>query len=70
VREKLEKIFVRNFVCQQPEPRLEAWKFSTIVLGGTAALHAYRAWGAVIFFRGRISACFFLLVITLLLDCA
>jgi hypothetical protein len=26
-----------------------ASKFSTIVLGGTAALHAYRAWGAVIF---------------------
>jgi hypothetical protein len=42
--------------------------FLTIVLGGTAALHAYRAWGAVIFCR-QTSGVLFLLVIMLLLDC-
>jgi hypothetical protein len=35
--------------CDDPQARLVASKFSTIVLGGTAALHAYRAWGAVLF---------------------
>jgi hypothetical protein len=33
------------------EARLVASKFFKIVLGGTAALHAYRVWGAVIFWR-------------------
>jgi hypothetical protein len=32
------------------EFRLVTSKFSTIVLGGTAALHAYLVWGAVLFF--------------------
>ncbi|PWT87016.1 MAG: hypothetical protein C5B58_00495 [Acidobacteria bacterium] len=44
-----------------------ASKFSTIVLGGTAALHAYRVWGAVIFWRLSLSS-FLLLVVTLVLD--
>src|SRR5204863_2222487 len=52
------KIFVQNFVCQQTEPRLVGLKFFTIVLGGTAALHVYRAWGAVVFF-GITDAVFF-----------
>jgi hypothetical protein len=48
LREKFWEFCV-EFCCQRAKPRLEPWKFSTIVLGGTAALHAYRAWGAVIF---------------------
>jgi len=43
----------RNFsdkiCCDLLEARLVASKFFKIVLGGTAALHAYRVWGAVIF---------------------
>jgi Protein of unknown function (DUF4230) len=50
-----------KFCCEPAEPRLVALSFLTIVLGGTAALHAYRAWGAVIFCRGKF-ACFFLLL--------
>jgi len=67
LREKFLKICA-EFCCQRAQPRLEPWKFSTIVLGGTAALHAYRVWGAVIFW-GQTSAAFFLLVLVLLLDC-
>jgi hypothetical protein len=48
-----------KFCCEPAEPRLVALSFLTIVLGGTAALHAYRAWGAVIFCRQKF-ACFFL----------
>jgi hypothetical protein len=47
-----------KFCCEPAEPRLVALSFLTIVLGGTAALHAYRAWGAVIFCRQKF-ACFF-----------
>src|SRR4030095_15070340 len=46
--------FWLKFCCQRSKPRLEAGKFSTIVLGGTAALHAYRVWGAVIFWRTNV----------------
>src|SRR2546430_12081066 len=35
--------------CHQPKARLVASRFLTIVLGGTAALHVHRVWGAVIF---------------------
>ena len=42
------------------EARLVASKFFTIVLGGTAALHAYRVWGAVLFGDKR---CRFLLAL-------
>jgi hypothetical protein len=42
-------IFSDKICCDLPEARLVASKFFTIVLGGTAALHAYRVWGAVIF---------------------
>jgi hypothetical protein len=41
--------FSDKICCHLLEARLVASKFFTIVLGGTAALHAYRAWGAVIF---------------------
>jgi hypothetical protein len=43
------QIFSYKICCDLPEARLVASKFSKIVLGGTAALHAYRVWGAVIF---------------------
>src|SRR5215216_5116953 len=56
------KKFHVKFCCHQREARLLGSKFSTIVLGGTAALHAYRVWGAVIFW-GRKSASFFLLLL-------
>ena len=56
---------MQNFVCHQPEARLVASKFSTIVLGGTAALHACRAWGAVLFAHEVDS--FFVLLILLVL---
>jgi hypothetical protein len=51
--------------CHQPKARLVASKFSTIVLGGTAALHASRAWGAVLF-ADEVDA-FFVLVLLILL---
>jgi hypothetical protein len=41
--------FSHKICCDLPEARLVASKFFKIVLGGTAALHAYRVWGAVIF---------------------
>jgi hypothetical protein len=41
--------FSDKICCDLLEARLVASKFFTIVLGGTAALHAYRVWGAVIF---------------------
>jgi hypothetical protein len=41
--------FSDKICCDLMEARLVASKFFTIVLGGTAALHAYRVWGAVIF---------------------
>jgi hypothetical protein len=44
-----QRIFSDKICCDLLEARLVASKFSTIVLGGTAALHAYRVWGAVIF---------------------
>jgi hypothetical protein len=50
------------------ETSLKRWKFSTIVLGGTAALHAYRAWGAVIFWGTNVRR-FLLARDLLLLDC-
>jgi hypothetical protein len=43
------RIFSYKICCDLPEARLVASKFLKIVLGGTAALHAYRVWGAVIF---------------------
>jgi hypothetical protein len=43
------EFFSDKICCHLLEARLVASKFFTIVLGGTAALHAYRAWGAVIF---------------------
>jgi len=43
------QIFSHKICCDLPEARLVASKFFKIVLGGTAALHAYRVWGAVIF---------------------
>jgi hypothetical protein len=43
------RIFSHKICCDLPEARLVASKFLKIVLGGTAALHAYRVWGAVIF---------------------
>jgi len=43
------RIFSHKICCDLPEARLVASKFFKIVLGGTAALHAYRVWGAVIF---------------------
>jgi len=43
------KFFSDKICCDLLEARLVASKFFTIVLGGTAALHAYRVWGAVIF---------------------
>ena len=43
------RIFSDKICCDLPEARLVASKFFKIVLGGTAALHAYRVWGAVIF---------------------
>jgi len=43
------EFFSDKICCHLREARLVASKFFTIVLGGTAALHAYRAWGAVIF---------------------
>jgi hypothetical protein len=42
-------IFSDKICCDLLEARLLASKFFMIVLGGTAALHAYRVWGAVIF---------------------
>jgi Protein of unknown function (DUF4230) len=57
--------FSDKICCHQPKARLVASKFSTIVLGGTAALHAYRAWGAVLF-ADEVSA-FFVLVLLILL---
>jgi hypothetical protein len=41
--------FSDKISCDLLQARLVASKFFTIVLGGTAALHAYRVWGAVIF---------------------
>jgi hypothetical protein len=41
--------FSDKICCDLLEARLLGSKFFTIVLGGTAALHAYRVWGAVIF---------------------
>jgi hypothetical protein len=41
--------FLNKICCDLLEARLVASKFFKIVLGGTAALHAYRVWGAVIF---------------------
>ena len=46
------RIFSYKICCDLPEARLVASKFFKIVLGGTAALHAYRVWGAVIFWGG------------------
>ena len=46
---KPREIFLYEIGCHWPHARLVASKFSTIVLGGTAALHTYRMWGAVIF---------------------
>ena len=43
-----------KFCCERAEPRLLGLSFLTIVLGGTAALHAYRAWGAVIFLQTKV----------------
>jgi hypothetical protein len=43
------QIFSHKICCDLLEARLVASKFFKIVLGGTAALHAYRVWGAVIF---------------------
>ena len=43
------RIFSHKICCDLPEARLVGSKFFKIVLGGTAALHAYRVWGAVIF---------------------
>jgi hypothetical protein len=43
------QIFSDKICCDLPKARLVASKFLKIVLGGTAALHAYRVWGAVIF---------------------
>jgi hypothetical protein len=43
------RIFSHKICCDLAEVRLVASKFFKIVLGGTAALHAYRVWGAVIF---------------------
>jgi hypothetical protein len=57
--------FFDKICCHQPKARLVASKFSTIVLGGTAALHAYRAWGAVLF-ADEVNA-FFVLVLLILL---
>jgi hypothetical protein len=47
------RIFSHKICCDLSEARLVASKFFKIVLGGTAALHAYRVWGAVIFWRGK-----------------
>jgi Protein of unknown function (DUF4230) len=58
--------FFNKICCYQPKARLVPSKFSTIVLGGTAALHAYRAWGAVLFFGDEVLP-FFVLVILILL---
>jgi hypothetical protein len=41
--------FSHKICCDLAEARLVASKFFKIVLGGTAALHACRVWGAVIF---------------------
>jgi hypothetical protein len=57
--------FFDKICCHQPKARLVASKFSTIVLGGTAALHAYRVWGAVLF-ADEVHA-FFVLVLLILL---
>jgi len=54
--------FSDKICCDLPEARLVASKFFKIVLGGTAALHAYRVWGAVIFW-GEISLFFLLLLV-------
>lgn len=43
------RIFSHKICCDLPQARLVASKFFKIVLGGTAALHTYRVWGAVIF---------------------
>ena len=53
--------------CHQPEARLVASRFSTIVLGGTAALHAQSGVGGGNFFGRRKSASFFLLLLLLVL---
>jgi hypothetical protein len=47
------RIFSYKICCDLPEARLVASKFFKIVLGGTAALHAYRVWGAVIFWGAK-----------------
>src|SRR5436190_4179192 len=47
------EIFQIKFCCDLLKPRLLASKFFTIVLGGTAALHIHRVWGAVIFCRQK-----------------
>jgi len=54
--------FLDKICCDLLEARLVASKFFTIVLGGTAALHAYRVWGAVIFW-GEIRWFFLLLLV-------
>jgi energy-converting hydrogenase Eha subunit A len=56
-RQKCKKNCAK-FSCERLQPRLLALSFLTIVLGGTAALHAYRAWGAVIFWGHNV--CLFL----------
>jgi hypothetical protein len=43
------RIFSDKICCDLLEARLVASKFFTVVLGGTAALHIHRVWGAVIF---------------------
>ena len=63
------EIFQIKFCCDLLKPRLLASKFFTIVLGGTAALHIHRVWGAVIFCRQK-SALLLLLVLLLNEDSA
>ena len=60
--------FLYRILLRADETSLTALKFSTIVLGGTAALHAYRAWGAVIFWGTNVRR-FLLARDLLLLDC-
>jgi hypothetical protein len=56
------------FCCDLLEARLVASKFFKIVLGGTAALHAHRVWGAVIFWGEILPLFLLLLVLMLVLD--
>ncbi|PYK54886.1 MAG: hypothetical protein DME48_06500 [Verrucomicrobia bacterium] len=41
--------FLDKILLRSAGSSFSSSKFFTIVLGGTAALHAYRVWGAVIF---------------------